>query len=68
MGASFDNIQKSIINSFQLPPFRCLILNVMESDYPDFFKLKILLNQEINEEVLINKESLFNKENTKIEY
>ena len=68
MGASFDNIQKSIINSSQLPPFRCLILNVMESDYPDFFKLKILLNQEINEEVLINKESLFNKENTKIEY
>ena len=68
MGASFDNIQKSIINSSQLPPFRCLILDVMESDYPDFFKLKILLNQEINEEVLINKESLFNKENTKIEY
>ena len=52
---SFNDLEKSFLNSKKIEHFQCLILDLLESEDPDFFLFKVFLNNEVNEEFFITK-------------
>ena len=57
---SFGNLEKCFLNSKKIESIQCLILDLQESEDPNFFLFKVFLNDEINEEFLISKLLLIN--------
>ena len=57
---SFSALEKCFLNSEKIGPFQCLILDLIESEDPNFFIFKVVLANEINEEFFISKRLLIN--------
>ena len=57
---SFKDLEKSFLTFKKIEPFQCLILDLLESEDPDFFLFKVFLDNEINEEFFITKLLLIN--------
>ena len=63
--STFENLEIPLIKGSKINCFRCLILDINESNDQNFFKFKLLLNKEINEEFLVKKKLLINTINMK---
>ena len=63
--SNFESLESPLIKGSKINSFRCLILDINESNDQNFFKFKLLLNKEINEEFLVKKKLLLNTINMK---
>ena len=57
---SFENLEQSFLNSTKIESFQCIVLDLFESEEPNFFIFKVLLANEINEEFFLSKYLLIN--------
>ena len=58
--STFDDLENSLIKCSRINSFNCLVFNIEESNDQNFFKLTLILNNEINSEFLVKKILLIN--------
>ena len=57
---TFDDLENSLIKCSRINSFNCLVFNINESNDQNFFKLTLILSNEINSEFLVKKILLIN--------